>query len=250
MISAGTVVVWQVALPNVPIPPLLDSIRKETTCNRIFYEREPPRMATPPELMQAVSEATGVALPTVVDMDRRLVKAKLRTKGGRGLNAARMTALDAARLLTAVLASPQSNRAAEAVQRHAQTKPDKARSSEKLFAVAGLEDLAGLPVSHSFEQGLAALIASAAMGSLAKFPPRSFPHIEVFAFTQATHGRIRISDLPGGITASVEYVARSSGEGTRGGKAASGDLEQSRRITERTILPVARLFAEKRHERQ
>jgi hypothetical protein len=161
-----------------------------------------------------------------------------------------MTALDAARLLTAVLASPQSNRAAGAVQRYAQTKPDKARSSEKLFAVAGLEDLAGLPVSHSFEQGLAALIASAAMGSLAKFPPRSFPHIEVFAFTQATHGRIRISDLPGRITASVEYVARSSGEGTRGRKAASGDLEQSRRITERTILPVGRLFAEKRHERQ
>ena len=56
-------------------------------------------MATPPELTQTVSEATGVALATVVDMDRRLVKAKLRTKGGRGLNAARMTELDAARLL-------------------------------------------------------------------------------------------------------------------------------------------------------
>lgn len=203
-------------------------------------------MATPPELMQAVSEATGVALATVVDLDRRLVMAKLRTKGGRGLNAARMTALDAARLLTAVMASPQSNRAAEAVQRYGQTRPNKAQSSERLFAGTGLEDLASLPANHSFEEGLAALIASATTGSLAKLPARSFPHIEVVAFASATHGRIRISGLPDGATARVEYVARLSGQGTRGRKAASGDLEQSRRITEQTILPVAQLLTEKR----
>jgi hypothetical protein len=202
-------------------------------------------MATPPELAQTVSEATGVALATVVDMDRRLVKAKLRTKGGRGLNAARMTTLDAARLLTAVLASPQSNRAAEAMQRYGQTKPDKTRSSEKLFASAGLEDLANLPANHSFVDGLNALISSAATGSLAKIAARSFPHIEVSAFTRATHGRIRISGLPDGAAAGVEYVARSSDEGTRGRKGASGDLEQSRRITEQTILPIAELLAEK-----
>jgi hypothetical protein len=202
-------------------------------------------MATPPELMLAVSEATGVALPTVVDMDRRLVKAKLRTKGGRGLNAARMTALDAARLLTAVLASPQSNRAAEAVQLYGQTKPDKARSSEKLFAGAGLEDLANLPANHSFVDGLTALIESVATGSLTKTAVRSFPQIEIFAFTGATHGRIRISGLPGGATASVEYMARPSGQGTGVQKVVSGDLEQSRRISEQTVLPVARLLAEK-----
>jgi hypothetical protein len=38
-------------------------------------------------------------LPTVVDIDRKLVKAKLRTKEGRGFNAAQMAPLDAARLL-------------------------------------------------------------------------------------------------------------------------------------------------------
>jgi hypothetical protein len=202
-------------------------------------------MVMPPKLMQAVSEATGVALGTVTDIDRWLVKAGLRTKGGRGLNAARMTALDAARLLTAVLASPQSNRAPEAVQRYGQTKPDKARSSEKLFAGTALEDLASLPANHSFVDGLTALIVSAATGSLAKVGARSFPHIEVSAFTQATHGRIRISGLPGDAIANVEYGARSPSEGTRGRKGASGDLEQSRRITEQTILPVARLLGEK-----
>lgn len=201
-------------------------------------------MATPPELMQAVSEATGVPLATVVDIDRWLVKAKLRTKGGRGLNAARMTVLDAARLLTAVLASSQSNRAVEAVECYGQTKPDKARSTEKLFAGTGLEDLANLPPSHSFVDGLAALITATATGSLAKMGARSFPHIEVFALTQATHGRIRVSGLAGGTAASIEYAGKSSGHETRGRKAA-GDLEQSRRITEQTILPVGRLFAEK-----
>lgn len=203
-------------------------------------------MATPPELMQAVSEATGVALGTIVDMDRWLVKAKLRTKGGRGFNAAKMTALDAARLLTAVLASPQSNRAAESVQRYGKAKPDKTRSSEKLFAATGLEQLASLPINHSFVEALAALIASAGSGSLAKLMPA--PQMEILAYTRATRGRIRISGLPNGLTASIEYQAGPATEqaGRQGRKRAKdiGDLEQSRRITERTILPIAKLLSE------
>lgn len=210
-------------------------------------------MATPPELMQAVSEATGVALGTIVDLDRWLVKAKLRTKGGRGLNAARMNALDAARLLTAVLASPQSNRAAESVQRYGKTKPDKMRSSEKLFAATGLEHLAILSANHSFIEALAAIIASAGNDSFAKLMPPTrdgtAPNIEVFAFTQATRGRITLSNLPGGLAASVEYHPNKAHEGsdhrTRAiVKAELGDLEQSRRVTERTILPIAKLLAE------
>ena len=63
--------------------------------------------------MERTSEVTGVPLATVVDMDRRLVKAGLRAKSGRGFNVAQMTPLDAARLLTAILASSQANLAAE-----------------------------------------------------------------------------------------------------------------------------------------
>ena len=223
-------------------------------------------MATPAQLVNAVSGATGVPLPTIVDIDRKLVKGKLRSKGGRGFNAAQMTALDAARLLTAVLGSPQANTSAEAVNRYAHTRVDRARSSEKLFGDARLDDLAALPARHSFIDGLAALIASASTGSLAKLMADSkdewIPHIEVFAFTGATYGRIRISGLPDGRTASIEYVsapgetkpARVKNGGRRrdarpGGT--PGDLEQSRRITERTILPIAKLLAqESQHERQ
>ena len=213
-------------------------------------------MATPAQLVKMISDVTGVPLPTIVDIDRKLVKGKLRTKGGRGFNAARMTAQDAARLLTAVLASPQANASVEAVGRYANTRVDKARSSEKLFGAAKLDDLAALPARYGFIDALAALIASASTGSIAKLMASSndgwLPHIEIFAFTRATHGRIRIAGLPKGLTASLEYIPLPVEENPTRTKKISrrrdaddgmGDLEQSRRITEQTILSIARLLA-------
>ena len=221
-------------------------------------------MASPAELVRTVSSATGVPLPTLVDIDRRLVKGKLRTKAGRGFNAAQMTALDAAKLLTAVLASPQANAAVEAVARYTQTHVDKTRSSDQVFGTANLDDLAALPARHSFVDALAALIASASTGSLARLIAASkdgwVPHIEVFAFTQAIRGRIRIAALPNGLTASVEYLpapaAIKPGRARKIGTSrialaddGAGDLEQSRRVTEITILSVAGLLAqETRHD--
>ncbi len=207
-------------------------------------------MATSPDLIATVSDATGLPLATVTDLDRRLVTRGLRSKGGRGPNAAKMTPLDAARLLTAALASPQSNEAAEAVLRYEHTQPDTDRSNSGLFGKIGLNDLAALPPDHGFVDGLAALITSAANGSLARLmtgtKTAEAPHLEVFAFTQATHGRIRISGLPNAVTASVEYVPASRRGKTGRGRDAKaehpGDLEQSRRITERTIYAVACLF--------
>ena len=222
-------------------------------------------MASPAQLAQAISEATGVPLPTIVDIDRKLVKGKLRTKGGRGFNAAQMTSLDAARLLTALLGSAQANASVDAVERYSHTRVDRTRSSDELFGSAKLDDLAALLARHSFVDALAALIASASTGSLARLMANPddgrSPHIEVFAFTsRATRGRIRIDGLPGGLTATVEYVpapgeAKSAqAKKLRRGRSAAkdesaGDLEQSRRITERTILAIAKLrMRESRHE--
>ena len=210
-------------------------------------------MATPAQLVKIISDVTGVPLPTIVDIDRKLVKGNLRTKGGRGFSAAQMTTLDAARLLTAVLASPQANASVEAVERYAKTRVDKARSSGATI----LDDLTALPAHHSFVDGLAALIASASTGPLAKLLHDSsvpwVPTLEVFAFTRATRGRIRISD-PRGLIANVEFgPAPTEARPARGKRPkrspdaraheSSGDLEQSRRITERTILPISRLLA-------
>lgn len=221
-------------------------------------------MATPAQLMKLVSDATGVPLPTIVDIDRKLVKGRLRTKRGRGLHAAQMTPLDSARLLTAVLASAQANASVEAVERYAQTEVDKTRSSNGLFRGTRLRELSTLSFEHSFVDGLAALIASASTGALAKrlynSPLRWLPRIEVFAFTGATYGRIRIAAMPEGKIASVEYVRTTDetklrGKRTTRGQAVCtrenvGDLEQSRRITEHTILLIAELLAQgEQHER-
>jgi hypothetical protein len=164
-----------------------------------------------------------------------------------------MSPLDAARLLTALLASPQANAAAEAVERYAQTRIDKTRSSDKLFGAAKISDLAALPAHHSFVEGLEALIASASTGSLAELIARAkdgwIPHIEIFAFTLATRGRIRVAGLPNSLTSSVEYRLvphRAPSREARTAGNAVGDLEQSRRVTGSTILPIAELLREER----
>ena len=201
-------------------------------------------MATPAQLMETISVATGIPLATVIDIDRKLTKAGLRTKGGRGFSAARMTPKDAAHLLTALLAAAQSNEAALAVERYTQTHVDKERSSEGLFAAAELDDLADLSTRHDFITGLSAVIISATGGTLSRLKRGGegewTPSIEIFAFARATRGRIRIAGLPNRKTASVEYfpIRAVSGSPADG----SGDLEQSRRITERTIFSIAELL--------
>jgi hypothetical protein len=202
-------------------------------------------MATPAQLVETISGTTGVPLATVIDIDRKLTKAGLRTKGGRGFSAARMTPKDAAHLIMAMLAASQSNEAAIAVERYAHTRVDKERSSKGLFGAAALDDLAALSTQHDFITGLSAVIASATDGALfwlkqrgeSKCPPR----IEIFAFTRATLGRIRIAGLPNRKAASVEYLPIQGVSIAPMGS--SGDLEQSRRITERTIFAIAELLS-------
>ena len=60
---------------------------------------------TPGQLVKAVSIALDVPEETVVQHDRNLVVAGLRTTGARGINAPPVTYQDAARLFVATLAS-------------------------------------------------------------------------------------------------------------------------------------------------
>jgi hypothetical protein len=201
-------------------------------------------MASASDLIQTLSDATGVPFGTVFDIDRWLVKGNLRPVGGRRFGAAKMTPLDAARMLTAILASPQSNKAVEAVRRYEQTRPDKLRSSRGLFAEIGLDDLAALPARHSFVDGLAAIISSAAQGSLADYVQKSKAiertSIEASAVTNATRARILVLD------ANVEYTTGIDGpvRSNRGKTMVVGDLKETRQISGQTILMIARLFKE------
>jgi hypothetical protein len=200
-------------------------------------------MATPAELIKAVSTVTGLPYATVVDFDRRLTVAGLRTKGGRGYSAARVTPLDAARLLTAILGSPLATKSVETVRRYTKALVDPDRSSETSFANAGIGALTALPDRHGFVEALASLITAAGSWANAKDPKSgAMPGIEIFAFTRATYGRIRLSNLPGEMSVNIEYLPASARRQSAKQSDAAGDLEQSRRITERTILAVAHLL--------
>ena len=213
-------------------------------------------MASPSQLVQTVSDVTHIPIATIADYDRKLVKDSLRTRGGRGLHAAQMTPLDAARLLTAVLASPQANAAAFTVRRYARTEVDERVSTRKNFKLTGIDDLASLSPKHSFVDGLSALITSISGGTLREVGLKSRgkwkPQIEVYASTFATRGAIRLGAMPPGEAVTVEYglpwgpkrdqPQRYAGEPSDSNRQL-GDLEQTRRVSAATIVSIARLLA-------
>ena len=122
-------------------------------------------MASPGELVRKFSELLGIAERTIVLHDRNLVVAGLRSKGGRGTSAARMTARDAAHLLVAVLGSGHVKDSAETVRRYKETRFHKSASSGG-YDNSTIVALRNLPPDHSFVDAVEALIAAAGEGSL------------------------------------------------------------------------------------
>jgi hypothetical protein len=136
---------------------------------------------TPGQLVKAVSIALDVPEETVVQHDRNLVVAGLRTKGGRGSSAPAMTTLDAARLFTATLGSIRIKDSVATVQAFERTRFYPPQSLAELLAAARCQgvtvpgdeyhepdtekffDMAimSLPQDHNFVEGLAALISDA-----------------------------------------------------------------------------------------
>jgi hypothetical protein len=113
----------------------------------------------------------GAPEATVIQHDRNLVAAGLRSKGGRGLSAAQVTSRDAANLLIAICgSSPFGASVKETVttyHRYAPlkafrgTRPGNFSRVKSQFPTLGL-----LPEGHSFRDALAALIDSIAAGEL------------------------------------------------------------------------------------
>lgn len=129
-------------------------------------------MATPGELVKVVAAATGTPPATVFQHDRNLVVASLRTKGGRGTSAAKVTARDAAHLFTAILGSEQVKDSAETVLRYADTVEHGSRifnehpqafprGRTETYAPLKAPDFNALNEEHSFIDALTALITLA-----------------------------------------------------------------------------------------
>ena len=135
-------------------------------------------MATPGELVKVVADTTGEDVATVTQHDRNLVLAGIRAKSGRGRSAYRVTARDAAVLLTSVLGSHRVRDGVDTVRRYFETQehhafwrehhPDhfKNMGEADVWVDCGLDEMAALPPEHSFVDALAALIESAAAGRL------------------------------------------------------------------------------------
>jgi hypothetical protein len=121
-------------------------------------------VASPGELVWKVSELLGIPEPTIVQHDRNLVVAGLRSKSGRGSSAAKMTPRDAAHLLVAVLGSDQVRHSVQTVRRYSETRLHKATS--KGYQHSAIAALIELPADHSFVDALEGLIAAAVDGSL------------------------------------------------------------------------------------
>ena len=127
-------------------------------------------MATPGQLVHTVSKVLGIPQATVVQYDRNLVEAGLRTKGGRGLSAARVTSQDAASLLIAIAGAPISGATVKETQatwtRFAPLRAIKVGKPTTFSRLSrsNFPTLGKLGRGHSFHEAIAAVIDSIVAG--------------------------------------------------------------------------------------
>jgi hypothetical protein len=133
-------------------------------------------MASPGQLVECVSAALNLPQATVVLYDRVLSENGLRSKGGRGRSAAKVTVEDAANLLIAIAGTPTSGigSAVAAVKQFSKLKYSERDYDSELqhlpedfqktmrrhqpIDFLGLPGMEGLRDDHSFRDGLIALI--------------------------------------------------------------------------------------------
>ena len=111
------------------------------------------------KLIESVADALGVDVATVVTHDRNLLNASLRTRGGRGRAAARMTPNDAANLIIAVAGADQVQNSVNAVKNFGSLRFDPIHSSSR--------EIPGLSMAHTFREVLSEFIAGFQSGDLA-----------------------------------------------------------------------------------
>lgn len=146
-------------------------------------------MASPGELVKLIAACTGEDEPTVSVHDRNLVIAGLRSKSGRGRSAAKVTARDAACILTALLGSAKVRDSVDTVHRYEASQEAEAREiGHHKWAEFVIPEMAALPLSHSFVDALEALIQITAEHRL--FGLR---HLHIHVRSPATHARITMA---------------------------------------------------------
>ena len=213
-------------------------------------------MATPGELVRCISSVLNISEPTVIQYDRNLAAAGLRSKGGRGLSAARVNAQDAANLLIAIVGAPMSGATVKETEatwgRFSPLRALPSISSISSLNVSNfsklkreLPTLGRLRKGHSFKDAVAALIESAALGEFdnqAEIPvdrsidPRVIlPKVSVTMQAPFISADIRVCTKRVPLGCFVAYYPKKDELYADN----YGDLSQHRSISLRTILTIA-----------
>lgn len=153
-------------------------------------------MATPGELVKAIALATGTPEHTVTTHDRSLVAAGLRTKGGRGTSAAKVTARDAAHILVALLGSEKVQDSVETVLRYSDTVEHHTWNSKRFpkeYQPLDGPVFGDLPENHCFLDALEKLIGMAMSDSFDDVIGREPLNCQIFVTWPHTHARINVA---------------------------------------------------------
>jgi hypothetical protein len=220
-------------------------------------------MATPGELVKTTATALGIPEGTVFQFDRQLSEAGLRSKGGRGRSAAKVTPEDAANLLIAIVGSPVSG---SLIKESAQTcrtygaLPYKSNPSlQQNFAKMGLPTMAALGSTHTLGVALSELIRAATRGE--QFCVREGG--EIIALDRLLAVRLQgptpwaeiIGDASPdrrtarGMVRLVYHNIKLGRSAKTGHSRDTSDLVQERWVTFRTVRALAALFPKQEEDR-
>ncbi|WP_234050738.1 MULTISPECIES: hypothetical protein [unclassified Xanthobacter] len=159
------------------------------------------------QLVKAIAEATGVPEATVAVYTRVLRESGLITSGARGVNAPKMTTLDAARVLLAMIITDKPSRAAEAVSdfgslRSSQFTPHQSGKWENF----NFRKARKLPEDHTFEQAICTLIDIYAFDNSKSYFQSACPKIHpAFSYNPLCEITVRLFNIdakiniPGGV---------------------------------------------------
>jgi hypothetical protein len=211
-------------------------------------------MATPGQLVRTMADVLGIPSATVAQYDRQLAEAGLRTTGGRGTSAAKVTAIDAANLLITILGSPVSGPSIKAATQTCETfgsllvEPN--FSDTHKFKQFGLSLLARVPKKHTFRDALATLIEGASHGEFFRIISGDNVFVAVDDFfgvrVESMHPRAEIfceGFLGVGNSEERGRLIYSPPQPPRKRHAPASDLSQTRRITFLTLRLLGYLIA-------
>jgi hypothetical protein len=204
-------------------------------------------MATPGQMVHTIAEAMGVPAATVAQYDRVLAENGLRSKGGRGLSAAQMTAGDAANLLIAIMGSPMSGaaikEAARTCQVYASLQNLERAAMRENFVAYGLRSLARLPKKHTLYQALVSLIEGARLEQFMDEPESRADHLFMIRLDGPRPWAEIFADAGAGGDPDkwARLVYTPAFEKKKGSFRSSllDDLQQTRRVSYRTIRLIA-----------